>query len=536
MLPHNNPTERELSTNAKSTFYYLKYQSFLREKKRHQAILALQNATKYTPDPQLILEQTYYYLRNNNLSRAKKTIRKGLNKYPKNKKLNLAQIRLLFSQDKYKKAVKHLENLTREKNKTHPKFKKLLAELYIDQKKFAKALDILKSIPKDKQTAKTHYLLAKAYSSQNNPKKTIEHLKKSTSKNPSFVRAWAELAYEYEITKDYLAAKKCYQKMLELGKKDTEIFLRLIDIELKLNSPKQALKILDKGPQKQRFFLEATRLFLQHNFFEQSQNILKDLEKKGETSPRAYFYKALIALEKNNNFPQALEYLKHIEKESKFYKKSLILQCKILYKQDKSDKAQKIAQKGTKHFPEIDEFWLLKSDFYAKKEKYTRALQILKRGLEYNPKSTILLFQMGVFEHKLGNIDKSISHMEKVINIDPEHAKALNFLGYTLTERNKDLDRAKILIQKALELEPKNGYFLDSLAWYYYKSQRFEKAWKTISSAVDQVEKDPVIWEHLGDIASKLDKKEKGIEAYKKALGLDTKDPQKIREKLNKLQ
>ena len=125
--------------------------------------------------------------------------------------------------------------------------------------------------------------------------------------------------------------------------------------------------------------------------------------------------------------------------------------------------------------------------------------------------------------------------MEEVINIDPDHAAALNFIGYTLAEQGLNLDRAEILIKKALNLDPENGYYLDSLAWLYFKSGKLDQAWETISSAVARVTDDPIIWEHYADIASALQKFEQARSGYEQALQHSPDNPAQIRDKLKSI-
>lgn len=191
-----------------------------------------------------------------------------------------------------------------------------------------------------------------------------------------------------------------------------------------------------------------------------------------------------------------------------------------------------MARKGQELFPEQSSFWLLEAEILRSQERNDDALRVLEKGLEQTPKDTRILFQLGVAEYELDHPEKAIEYMERIISIDPEHAQALNFVGYTLVEQDRDLERAQVLIKKALRLDPGNGYFLDSLAWLYFKTGRLQKAWKTISEAVSKVQSDPVIWEHYGDIAKALNKPESARKGYEKALQADHEEPRTIKDKL----
>ncbi len=65
--------------------------------------------------------------------------------------------------------------------------------------------------------------------------------------------------------------------------------------------------------------------------------------------------------------------------------------------------------------------------------------------------------------------------MKEVIKIDPEHAGALNYLGYTYAEMGIHLDQAMDLITRALRIQPEDGYITDSLGWVYFQKQNYEQ-------------------------------------------------------------
>ncbi|MEO0276286.1 MAG: tetratricopeptide repeat protein, partial [candidate division WOR-3 bacterium] len=113
---------------------------------------------------------------------------------------------------------------------------------------------------------------------------------------------------------------------------------------------------------------------------------------------------------------------------------------------------------------------------------------------------------------------------EKVTKIDSLNASAYNYWGYMLAERGIKLELAMKLIEKALKIEPNNGYYLDSMGWVYYQMGDFEKAKEYLYNAVKVLESDPVILEHYGDVLMKLGDVETAKEFYKKALKLDPKN------------
>ncbi|MFP3999154.1 MAG: tetratricopeptide repeat protein, partial [Desulfobacterales bacterium] len=99
----------------------------------------------------------------------------------------------------------------------------------------------------------------------------------------------------------------------------------------------------------------------------------------------------------------------------------------------------------------------------------------------------------------------------------PENADALNYLGYTFADRGIRLDEAESLIRRALDIEPENGYILDSMGWLYYRKGDYKRARIYIENALEKVPDDPVILEHMGDVYLKLSDRAKALKYYRQA-------------------
>jgi Flp pilus assembly protein TadD len=79
----------------------------------------------------------------------------------------------------------------------------------------------------------------------------------------------------------------------------------------------------------------------------------------------------------------------------------------------------------------------------------------------------------------------------------------LNYLGYMLADKGKQLPEALKLIRKAVELEPMNGAYLDSLGWVYFKMGEYELAEENLRQAVERDQTDPTVHDHLGELYEK---------------------------------
>jgi tetratricopeptide (TPR) repeat protein len=91
-----------------------------------------------------------------------------------------------------------------------------------------------------------------------------------------------------------------------------------------------------------------------------------------------------------------------------------------------------------------------------------------------------------------------------IIEKDTANHNALNYLGYSLIDRNMELDKAIDMVKKALSYDPDNPAYLDSLAWGYYRKGDYKEALAAILKSIEKMDYDSIVWEHLGHIYLKL--------------------------------
>jgi tetratricopeptide (TPR) repeat protein len=119
---------------------------------------------------------------------------------------------------------------------------------------------------------------------------------------------------------------------------------------------------------------------------------------------------------------------------------------------------------------------------------------------------------------KLDNNAEAEEWLEQVLDEFPDDPGALNDLGYLWTEQGKNLQWARQMIQKAVDSEPENAAYLDSLGWAYYRLGQYAEAVQWLEKAAAGDEPDGVILDHLGDAYWKVDQPDKAVEAWRKAV------------------
>ena len=107
---------------------------------------------------------------------------------------------------------------------------------------------------------------------------------------------------------------------------------------------------------------------------------------------------------------------------------------------------------------------------------------------------------------------------KKVVASDPDHASALNYLGYMLADQNTKLEEALGYIKRAVDLDPANGAYLDSLGWAYFRLGKYELAEDNLLKASQKINTDPTVHDHLGDLYQKTGRLKLAATNWERAL------------------
>ncbi|MDY6832546.1 MAG: tetratricopeptide repeat protein [Thermodesulfobacteriota bacterium] len=256
----------------------------------------------------------------------------------------------------------------------------------------------------------------------------------------------------------------------------------------------------------------------------------------GAPDSSALNYLMGMVQDQRENKEEAIRFLSRVDSKSRFYDNARFHMALLHQSMGNTGQAIEILSARVNDEPDNVDHLLRLGVLYEEKEEYGKAEDLFERGLAIAPDHVELLFRLGVIYDKTDRKEALITQMEKVIEIDPNNAGALNYLGYTYAEKGENLDQAQALIEKALALQPDDGYITDSLGWVYFKKGNVEKAVYYLEAAVNLVPDDPVLLEHLGDAYREQGNTEKALEMYRRSLASQEKDTTKIKAKIEALQ
>ena len=158
-------------------------------------------------------------------------------------------------------------------------------------------------------------------------------------------------------------------------------------------------------------------------------------------------------------------------------------------------------------------------------KSYTSA-ELLAKASEPSSLTEAFYYQLGVAQERSGSFQDAERTFRKCLQMAPEDAEALNYLGYSWADRGVNLEEARALIEKAVKLKPEEPAYLDSLAWVLYRLKQPQAALVPMEKAVRLSEKTPdaTLFDHLGDIRAASGDAAGAREAWRKALELEPSD------------
>jgi tetratricopeptide (TPR) repeat protein len=146
------------------------------------------------------------------------------------------------------------------------------------------------------------------------------------------------------------------------------------------------------------------------------------------------------------------------------------------------------------------------------------AVVTLRDAVAARPRDETLLYALGSAHERAGQSEAAVAQMRALLSVNPDHAEALNFIGYTFAEQGVRLEEAERLVRRALELKPRSGHVLDSLGWVLYRRGDFRRAIEALEEADRLSGPDATILEHLGDAYLAAARHADAARAYRRAL------------------
>ncbi len=230
----------------------------------------------------------------------------------------------------------------------------------------------------------------------------------------------------------------------------------------------------------------------------------------------AHLYLAQIAIAEHDS-KMALEQYEKIT-DDPLFGPAQIQSALILVDLGQVDSARENLKQARQRAPEqAVDFFVVESDILTRQNQYATAESLLTTALMQYPNDQSLLYSRSVVAEKQKNWDRMEKDLRQIIKHHPDSAIALNALGYTFADQNRNLKEAYALIQKAHTLEPEDPSILDSLGWIQYRMGHYPEAKMQLEKAYQKLQ-DHEIAAHLGEVLWINGEKIQAIQTWQSAL------------------
>jgi tetratricopeptide (TPR) repeat protein len=397
---------------------------------------------------------------------------------------------------------------------TDPDIRFRLALLLTDQNQFVEAISILQELVEDfPKNVRINISLARALRGNNKYADAAEVIKKALEDDPNHYRLNYELAELLALLGERQEAIEHFLRLRDMSESDQ----RINAIEINLALLYQRTKQFDK----------AVELF---------QAVIRKSPDDEIAKLRLVY-----ALKDAGQLQEALSLSEQLWEGSiaQTYEKQpnktylVVAHAQMLSADNQLEKAVALLNNQIAQSSSPEELYLAASQLYTDHEDHKEAERMIREGMFRFPDSEKMQFQMGAVYEEQGKLEETEAVFQGILKKHPQHAGVLNYLGYMLADRGLRLLEALDYINKAVEIEPHNGAYLDSLGWVYFKLNQLELAETNLLLALRVNDNDPTIYDHLGDLYSKLKQYDRARTYYRQSISLAEKEEQeRVQKKL----
>ena len=293
------------------------------------------------------------------------------------------------------------------------------------------------------------------------------------------------------------------------------------------------LELLERIPVLPGLRAKLAEIYLRTDRSEKAAEHLEVISRETPGNPPGYFILGILAHQEDRR-PEAAEYYQKARVLEPGFEPVYYRLAELKIGLDKPREALEVLGEARRRFKPnylleiLDALAHTGAEQYADAVRRFSAAEIAGRTEDPGRLDHVFFFQFGSALERNGDYAEAEKYFRKSLVLSPNFAAALNYLGYMWADRDENLVEAKGLIEKAVELEPRNAAYLDSMGWVLFKLREPHAALHWLKMAIEHSdEPDPVLYDHLGDIHAELKQLDQARDAWRKSVELDPTEPVK---------
>jgi tetratricopeptide (TPR) repeat protein len=379
---------------------------------------------------------------------------------------------------------------------------------HADKKAVQSLVDRL-ATPYDDQP-EAHYAMAQAAAGANDNLRALNEIEKALQLRPG----WESAALARAQLETQLSAKTAIDSLSTFvsanpGARDARLALaRLLITEKRYNEARGHFdRLIKDNPDNPDVIYPVAMLALQHGDTSTGRTQLEHLLATDfPDKSTIHFFLGQLDQEQKKFDGAAEHYRQVIAGEQYITARTRLAQ--ILLQQGKLLESRDVLRNTRgKNAAEKTQLILAESQILREAGRHNDAYIVLDGALTSQPDNPELLYEAALTAERIGKPEILETLLKHLLTLKPDHAHALNALGYSWTERNIRLPEARDLIAKALSLTPEDPFIMDSMGWVLYRQGKLPEALQTLENAY-RIRADPEIAAHLGEVLWVLNRKD----------------------------
>ncbi len=232
--------------------------------------------------------------------------------------------------------------------------------------------------------------------------------------------------------------------------------------------------------------------------------------------------------------------LANIKRSEAGYLIAQLRMAENLERSDRTDEAVSLLRDLARVRPNLPEPLISIGDILRGRQRFKEAVEVYDQAFARypggDPERWALYYTRGIALERVQQWGRAEKDFKRALQLSPEEATVLNYLGYSWLDRGENVAEARQMIELALSKKPQDGYIVDSLGWAMYLMGEFEEAVVQLERAVSLNPSDATINEHLGDAYWKIGRESEARFQWRRALTMEPEADQAvdIREKMQR--
>jgi len=274
-------------------------------------------------------------------------------------------------------------------------------------------------------------------------------------------------------------------------------------------------RLLSNQPKEPDVLFAAAILSLQLDDLDAARIYFTRLYQTGQRQEEATFYLGQVE-ERAGHMNAAIDW--YVKASASNHTEAQVRIAVIHAKQGDIARAREIIQQLRDQSPEEAEtLFLVEGEILQEVGHREEAMEVYATALESYPDNADILYARALLAVRLDRVDLAEGDLRRVIAKNPDHADALNALGYTLADRTDRYSEALSLIEKAYALKPDEPAILDSMGWIQFKLGNQEMALDYLHRALETMS-DGEIAAHLGEVLWAMGRRDEAWKVWEAAL------------------